>query len=212
MDLKTESEYQPGIKKLLSMKNHFVESDCLEDTCDDYVEEITDEEYYKNVNEIDNLIRDIIRTKQKLRLGKLKSKIKTKQDFYNFMRIRDSDNNSIPPEPTCPGQSQYYLNNFKIDQNSKVNNDYNLIREKLKVQEENFKKTNKNAKDKTFITGELFSHNDENQNTNNDDDLNSIFEEIKKAESRFDDLLGDIDDCIKLGEDIDKIIDLANDK
>ena len=39
------------------------------------------------------------------------------------------------------------------------------------------------------------------------DDVYSLFDEIKQADLRFDDLIDDIDECIKLGEDIDKIID-----
>src|SRR5690242_10243650 len=122
-----ENPQKPGIKLLLSMKSNIEDGEELdideEVNNENYVEEITDEEFNKQAREMDDLIFDIIRTKQKLRLGKLKSKIKTREDLLNFMNIRDNDDCRLPPEP-CNGNSQILLDKMKINKDSKSNNEF----------------------------------------------------------------------------------------
>ena len=168
---------------------------------ENFVEEISDEDYNKNVKEMDDLILDIIRTKQKLRLGKLKSKIKTKEDLLNFLNIRDKDDNRLPPEPKG-GNSEILLEKLKINKNSKKENEFINIKEKLMMQEELLK-----AKDNIFLTSQstlnstIFNNNLTNS-YNSQDEMDILYEEIKKAESRCDDLLDDIDEYIKMGENL----------
>lgn len=195
------NEYSPGIKMLLTMKSEIDNTNNNDninnnannyDECsDDYlgIDELTDAEYKKNLREIDDLLLNIIRTKQKLKLGKVKSKIKTHKDLLNFMKIRDLDNNLIEIEEN----NNNSLDKLKINPNSKINNDYKLIRKKLLKQQEN------NALKNVLLI---------NKNSDSDkNNLNSIFDEIKNAELKCDNLLADIDECLKLGEDLDKIID-----
>jgi hypothetical protein len=208
-----------GIKMLLNMKSSVEINNIINNTIknpqddddqdsnnyENYVEEITDEEYNKNVQEMDDLIRNIMRTKHKLKLRKLKTKIKTQQDLLDFMNIKDKDNHTLPPE-ACEGNKSY-IDKLKINTNSKVNNEFNHIREKLLLQDQNLLKNkklfNNVDKDKCLSTTSSTFLTDNRDK----DDLNYIFDEIKKAESRCDDLLDDIDECIKLGEDLDKIIE-----
>lgn len=169
-----------------------------------YIEEITDEEFNTNVREMDALIMDIMRTKHKLKLNKLKSKIRTKEDLLDFLNIKDNNDNKLPPEPSSNNSSEY-LNKLKINPKNKSNTDYDKIKEKLFSQnkiisseKDKIKKIEKiENNDSTFMT--------KINSTTND---NSIYDEIRKAELRCDDLLDDIDECIKMGEDIDKIIDI----
>jgi hypothetical protein len=235
-----ENSQTSGIKLLLSLKSNpdeEIDPEKLKYILEDleemenetknenFVEEITDEDYNKNVREMDDLILDIIRTKQKLRLGKLKSKIKTKEDLLNFLNIRDKDDNKLPPEPKG-GNSEVLLEKLKINKNSKRENEFNNIKEKLMKQEEmlkikeveeqrvkTFKYSNSNAdflvtnnKDNFFMTNQSTSNStltkSNHNNSSNLDDMSQLYEEIKKAESRCDDLLDDIDEYIKMGEDL----------
>lgn len=189
-------ETNSGIKLLLSMKGGS-ECDKSYDSDEDYVEEITDDEYKKNINEMDDLIFDIIRTKQKLRLGKLKNKIKTRQDLLDFMNIKDKNDNLLPPEP-CFKNSEVIFDQLNLNKNKKSNNEFDLIKEKLRKQESmlNFKKNENNITESIFLTS-----------NKEKDELALLFDQIKQAESRCDDLLENIDECIKLGEDLEEIID-----
>lgn len=211
-----ENSQTSGIKLLLSLKSNpdeeidpgklkYILEDLeemeIESRNENFVEEISDEDYNKNVKEMDDLILDIIRTKQKLRLGKLKSKIKTKEDLLNFLNIRDKDDNRLPPEPKG-GNSEILLEKLKINKNSKKENEFINIKEKLMIQEELLK-----AKDNIFLTSQstlnsTISNNNLINSYNSQDEMNSLYEEIKKAESRCDDLLDDIDEYIKMGENL----------
>jgi len=211
-----ENSQTSGIKLLLSLKSNpdeeidpgklkYILEDLeemdIESRNENFVEEISDEDYNKNVKEMDDLILDIIRTKQKLRLGKLKSKIKTKEDLLNFLNIRDKDDNRLPPEPKG-GNSEILLEKLKINKNSKKENEFINIKEKLMMQEELLK-----AKDNIFLTSQstlnsTISNNNLTNSYNSQDEMNSLYEEIKKAESRCDDLLDDIDEYIKMGENL----------
>ncbi len=211
-----ENSQTSGIKLLLSLKSNpdeeidpgklkYILEDLeemdIESRNENFVEEISDEDYNKNVKEMDDLILDIIRTKQKLRLGKLKSKIKTKEDLLNFLNIRDKDDNRLPPEPKG-GNSEILLEKLKINKNSKKENEFINIKEKLMMQEELLK-----AKDNILLTSQstlnsTISNNNLTNSYNSQDEMNSLYEEIKKAESRCDDLLDDIDEYIKMGENL----------
>lgn len=211
-----ENSQTSGIKLLLSLKSNpdeeidpeklkYILEDLeemeIESRNENFVEEISDEDYNKNVKEMDDLILDIIRTKQKLRLGKLKSKIKTKEDLLNFLNIRDKDDNRLPPEPKG-GNSEILLEKLKINKNSKKENEFINIKEKLMMQEILLK-----AKDNIFLTSQstlnsTISNNNLTNSYNSQDEMDILYEEIKKAESRCDDLLDDIDEYIKMGENL----------
>jgi len=192
-----------GIKLLLSMKgiseNFDDEEDKPEESNFERMEEMTEEEYSKTVKEMDHLLLNIIKTKQKLRLRKLQEKIKTKEDYLNYFGIKDHDDLNVPPEP--PKINGIYASKFKINNQSKSNIDFNSIKEKLKIQEkklnEKEKISLKNQKEEFFTTVEGWEKNI----SSNELDL---YEDIKNAENKCDDLLDDIDEYIRMGEELSK--------
>jgi hypothetical protein len=217
-----------GIKLLLSMKGENCENSSLEnfkqlkdnfeienkeeenlnyddveqDCSHDLIEEITEEEYSKTSKELDYLLLNIIKTKQKLRLRKLKEKIKTREDCLKYFGIKDNEDNNIPPEP--PKIHNGYVNKFKINTNSKTNLDFHSIKEKLKNQKvmlsEKEKEIFGNSNDNLFITNNKYK----NQILSTKKDEEDLFKEIKMIESKCDYLLDDIDEYIKLGEEFSK--------
>lgn len=194
-----------GVKFLLNLKNSkkFDDDDLfksldfndldIEYNPSEPIEEISDEDYNKGVREIDEMIRDIIGTRQKIRLGKLKDKIKTREDLLNFFNIRDNDNNKLPPEPS---DITGYVNKFKVNTDSKQNSDFESIKNKLSQQNIMIKEKEKTNLDAFLITEK-----------NNKTEQDKLFEEIKLADLKCEDMLDDIDDLIKMGEDIDKEIE-----
>jgi len=216
-----------GIKLLLSMKGENCENSSLENfeqlkvnseiekeeeensNYDDYdveqdsdhclIEDITEEEYSKTSKELDHLLLNIIKTKQKIRLRKLKEKIKTREDCLKYFGIKDNEDNNIPPEP--PKIDNGYVNKFKINTNSKINLDFYSIKEKLNIQKimltEKEKEIFGNSNDNLFIT----NNNHKNPIFSTKKDEENLFQEIKMIESKCDDLLDDIDEYIKLGEE-----------
>ena len=195
-----------GIKLLLSMKGISENSENFDGQGDEQdesnferVEEMTEEEYSKTVKEMDHLLLNIIKTKQKLRLRKLQEKIKTKEDYLNYFGIKDNDDLNIPPEP--PKSNGIYASKFKINNQSKSNFDFNSIKEKLKSQQkklnEKEKDSLKNQKEEFFTTVDAWKINI----SSNELDL---YEEIKNAENKCDDLLDDIDEYIRMGEEFSK--------
>ncbi len=173
---------------------------------DEYCEEISNEEYSKNVKEMDDLIIDIYRTKHKLKLGKIKSKIKTKEDLLNFFNIRDGENNLLPPEPGA-NDSQGLLQKMKINTNSKMNQEYSEIKEKLHKQEQILKHQKENNANSEIFNLASSDGVRVNLQSSKNDEMEAIYEQIKLMDSKCEDLLGDIDSCLKLGEDIDKLLD-----
>jgi hypothetical protein len=157
----------------------------------------------KMMGEIDDLIMDVIKTRQNIRLNNLKGKLKTNEDIINYLKIKDKNNNTIPPEPGGnPAEKLEYYKNFKIEPKSlKKNIDFDSIKEKLKSQEIIIKDKQSNhadqEKNSIFITS---------QGVSEETECDSIFDEIKNADMKCADLLDNIDECIKMGEDLDKIM------
>ena len=105
---------------------------------------------------------------------------------------------------------------MSINSKEQRKKEFDKIKEMLSKQEETLKIKEKNFKCKEvvgenfFLTGEncISEINDRLDysfaNFDNKYNMNSIYEEIKQAESRCEDLLDDIDEVIKLGEDLIK--------
>jgi hypothetical protein len=197
-----------GIKLLLSMKTNYPllldENDSVH-ISDENVEEISNEEMTKNLKEMDDLIMDIYRTKSKLKLGKIRSKVKTREDLLNFLNIRDEENNLISPEPASKN-SDKFLQKIKINTNSKMNQEFSEIKEKLKNQEQILQNKKESTNNDIFNLTSA----EKIQQTDSNDEMEEIFKQIKLMDSKCEDLLDDIDSCIKLGEDINNIIEENN--
>ncbi len=66
---------------------------------EDISNQISDEDYQKNLDEMDTLIKDIMNTKKELKMQKIKETVKTREDMLNFFEIKDCKNFNYAPEP-----------------------------------------------------------------------------------------------------------------
>jgi len=258
-----------GIKFLLNIRN--LKTEDLEN--DEFVKEnkrliqeenpdeiMGDESYKKNIDEMDNFIKDILKTKQELKMEKLKETVKTREDILNFYEIKQIKNHNFSPEP-IDKDINYLKNLSNINNNElqKKNIDFqnmkNIINEQnnlLKDLEDHEKSENDISIKKYFFPTEINKNNiyftnkksdsfdnfipylDNNKRTL----INSISTSTCKDNKNFkfanqlvnknsynltdeerefmnkyvynsynsDDLIEEIDDCIKIGEEIDDII------
>lgn len=187
-----------GIKLLLDMKgsqsllldksdletSEFSEGD---DNSDEYFVEMSETEIEKNLSDMDQLAQEIIRTRQKLRLGRLKQRVRTREDYLNFFKVREDAGSAFPPEPV--EKDLNYIKKFKID-SEKGRQGYADIKKRLEEQETSMQER------KTEST-----HKREEAT-----DSAELFEKIRQMNLKCDDWLQDIDECIKMGEDINRDI------
>ena len=182
------------------------------------------------LSDVDAMIKEIKEMRQKIHDIKLNDKIKSKEDFLKYMNIiipnNNNNNDSISDSTTINTDNKDFKkrnnilleNDFKIDENKineykkyiipnddERNNDYNSIIEKLKNQENEINevknkqiKRKKNPKKKLrkkpkFETG--------------DSNIDKLFAEINMVNSRMDNYLKDIDECIEMNEKINKKLD-----
>jgi len=182
------------------------------------------------LSDVDAMIKEIKEMRQKIHDIKLNDKIKSKEDFLKFMNIiipnNNNNNDSISDSTTINTDNKDFKkrnnilleNDFKIDENKineykkyiipnddERNNDYNSIIEKLKNQENEINevknkqiKRKKNPKKKLrkkpkFETG--------------DSNIDKLFAEINMVNSRMDNYLKDIDECLEMNEKINKKLD-----
>ena len=182
------------------------------------------------LSDVDAMIKEIKEMRQKIHDIKLNDKIKSKEDFLKYMNIiipnNNNNNDSISDSTTINTDNKDFKkrnnilleNDFKIDENKineykkyiipnddERNNDYNFIKEKLKNQENEINevknkqiKRKKNPKKKLrkkpkFETG--------------DSNIDKLFAEINMVNSRMDNYLKDIDECLEMNEKINKKLD-----
>ena len=185
------------------------------------------------LSDVDAMIKEIKEMRQKIHDIKLNDKIKSKEDFLKYMNIiipnNNNNNDSISDSTTINTDNKDFKkrnnilleNDFKIDENKineykkyiipnddERNNDYNSIIEKLKNQENEINevknkqiKRKKNPKKKLrkkpkFETG--------------DSNIDKLFAEINMVNSRMDNYLKDIDECLEMNEKINKKLDSHN--
>ena len=182
------------------------------------------------LSDVDAMIKEIKEMRQKIHDIKLNDKIKSKEDFLKYMNIiipnNNNNNDSISDSTTINTDNKDFKkrnnilleNDFKIDENKineykkyiipnndERNNDFNSIKEKLKNQENEINevknkqiKRKKNPKKKLrkkpkFETG--------------DSNIDKLFAEINMVNSRMDNYLKDIDECLEMNEKINKKLD-----
>ena len=182
------------------------------------------------LSDVDAMIKEIKEMRQKIHDIKLNDKIKSKEDFLKYMNIiipnNNNNNDSISDSTTINTDNKDFKkrnnilleNDFKIDENKineykkyiipnddERNNDYNSIIEKLKNQENEINevknkqiKRKKNPKKKLrkkpkFETG--------------DSNIDKLFAEINMVNSRMDNYLKHIDECLEMNEKINKKLD-----
>lgn len=216
--------YQSKIKMLLNLRNNNKENNyCLSDYLEDdlnydtyiklYSDDIEKDSSYnqcpkvledeidstKMMKELDDFILDVINTRQKLKLGRIKDKIKTREDILRFLNIKDKENSSFPPEPAV---LHGHYKKFIIENNqTEANFCYDKIKNKLDSQNKQLQQLKNETEDKNNITTYQENYYEKPLQFNKEDD-EKIFAEIKSAQIRCEDLLEDIDKYIEMGENI----------
>ena len=180
------------------------------------------------IKDLDIMLKEVIETRRQLQLEKEKSKIKTKEDYLKYMnvkpyKIQTNINQNSPIDIKTENLQKY--KEYIIPKDEEKQKKFDSIKEKLNLQKNkvdniigrgdntkqldieelnrNIEKANKENYicGNTFITEEK-TNTSETINTNQDDDLNKLFAEIHLANSKMDNFLNEIDECLELNENI----------
>ena len=177
------------------------------------------------LKEVDAILKDIIETRRKVQLDKETAKIKNQNDYLKFMNvdIKESDTD-INKESKSINNDMCSLDNIEqnykkylIDKDNCKSKVYDEIKMKLNAQKNKVEET----KDMLNINEHKYkyeSYNEDNDynnideqydntNTNGmDDELEKLFAESSNANTRMDNLLDEIDECIILNHNINDAI------
>ena len=182
------------------------------------------------LSDVDAMIKEIKEMRQKIHDIKLNDKIKSKEDFLKYMNIiipnNNNNNDSISDSTTINTDNKDFKkrnnilleNDFKIDEkkineykkyiipnDDERNNDYNSIKEKLKNQENEINEVkSKQIKRKKIPKKKLKK---KPKSETGDSNIDKLFAEINMVNSRMDNYLKDIDECIEMNEKINKKLD-----
>lgn len=157
--------------------------------------EITDEDYDKNLREMDELIKDIFKTKQRLNIQKMAEIIKTDQDFLNY--IQKGDSISVKYSDPAPTVTETYkgLSGSLVNKESALeyeNIESLLNKQKIKIN--NVTSNISSEGEERLVYSDTYSK------------AFDLTDEINQFDSHLESMLNDIDNVIKLGEDIDYMI------
>ena len=185
------------------------------------------------IKDLDIMLKEVIETRRQLQLEKEKSKIKTKEDYLKYMnvkpyKIQTNINQNSPIDIKTENLQKY--KEYIIPKDEEKQKKFDSIKEKLNLQKNkvdniigrgdktkqldieelnrNIEKANKENYNcgNTFITEEK-TNTSETINTNQDDDLNKLFAEIHLANSKMDNFLNEIDECLELNENINTVLE-----
>ena len=181
------------------------------------------------LSDVDAMIKEIREMRQKIHDIKINDKIKTKEDFLKYMNViipNNNNNNSFSDSTTINTDNKDFKkrnnilleNDFKIDEkkineykkyiipnDDERNNDYNSIKEKLKNQENEINEVkSKQIKRKKIPKKKLKK---KPKSETGDSNIDKLFAEINMVNSRMDNYLKDIDECIEMNEKINKKLD-----
>ena len=182
------------------------------------------------LSDVDTMIKEIKEMRQKIQDIKLNDKIKSKEDFLKFMNViipnNKNNNDSFSDNSTINTDNKDFKkknnilleNDFKIDEkkineykkyiipnNDERNNDFNSIKEKLKNQENEINEVkSKQIKRKKIPKKKLKK---KSKTETGDSNIDKLFAEINMVNSRMDNYLKDIDECIEMNEKINKKLD-----
>ncbi len=181
------------------------------------------------LSDVDAMIKEIREMRQKIHDIKINDKIKSKEDFLKYMNViipNNNNNDSFSDSTTINTDNKDFKkrnnilleNDFKIDEkkineykkyiipnDDERNNDYNSIKEKLKNQENEINEVkSKQIKRKKIPKKKLKKK--PNSETG-DSNIDKLFAEINMVNSRMDNYLKDIDECIEMNEKINKKLD-----
>lgn len=164
----------------------------------------------KMISDVDRMLKEITETRRQIQLNKDIQSIKTKEDYLGYWNIKPkSVTSTIENNKDTEVQHIDRIDNYKNYTITKDNDNekkYDQIKERLKTQEMEIKhKQIENTQDKTNKPNQLNKiHNDNVVFNYNNDDTDKLFEEIRLANSRMDNFISELDECIELNEKIDK--------
>ena len=100
----------------------------------------------------------------------------------------------------------YTYKKYIIPNNDERNNDFNSIKEKLKNQENEIQQV-KNQQVNRKKPKKKLRKKQNNDLLTGDSNIDKLFEEINMVNSRMDNYLKDIDECLEMNENIEKHLD-----
>ena len=189
--------------------------------------------YEKSKNilfDVDKMIKEIQSMRQKIKDIKIKEEIQTKDDYLKLMNdiIPNNNNNSFSNATTVNSEckdvnknnnllllendfkiNEEKINNYKnyiIPKDEERNNNFNNIKEKLKNQENEIQQV-KNQQVNRKKPKKKLRKKQNNDLLTGDSNIDKLFEEINMVNSRMDNYLKDIDECLEMNEKINRKLD-----
>ncbi len=189
--------------------------------------------YEKSENmlcDVDKMIKEIQSMRQKIKDIKIKEEIQTKDDYLKLMNdiIPNNNNNSFSNATTVNSEckevnknnnllllendfkiNEEKINNYKnyiIPKDEERNNNFNNIKEKLKNQENEIQQV-KNQQVNRKKPKKKLRKKQNNDLLKGDSNIDKLFEEINMVNSRMDNYLKDIDECLEMNEKINRKLD-----
>ena len=189
--------------------------------------------YEKSENmlfDVDKMIKEIQSMRQKIKDIKIKEEIQTKDDYLKLMNdiIPNNNNNSFSNATTVNSEckdvnknnnilllendfkiNEEKINNYKnyiIPKDEERNNNFNNIKEKLKNQENEIQQI-KNQQVNRKKPKKKLRKKQNNDLLTGDSNIDKLFEEINMVNSRMDNYLKDIDECLEMNEKINRKLD-----
>jgi hypothetical protein len=189
--------------------------------------------YEKSENmlfDVDKMIKEIQSMRQKIKDIKIKEEIQTKDDYLKLMNdiIPNNNNNSFSNATTVNSEckdvnknnnllllendfkiNEEKINNYKnyiIPKDEERNNNFNNIKEKLKNQENEIQQV-KNQQVNRKKPKKKLRKKQNNDLLTGDSNIDKLFEEINMVNSRMDNYLKDIDECLEMNEKINRKLD-----
>ena len=189
--------------------------------------------YEKSENmlfDVDKMIKEIQSMRQKIKDIKIKEEIQTKDDYLKLMNdiIPNNNKNSFSNATTVNSEckdvnknnnllllendfkiNEEKINNYKnyiIPKDEERNNNFNNIKEKLKNQENEIQQV-KNQQVNRKKPKKKLRKKQNNDLLTGDSNIDKLFEEINMVNSRMDNYLKDIDECLEMNEKINRKLD-----
>ena len=190
--------------------------------------------YEKSENmlfDVDKMIKEIQSMRQKIKDIKIKEEIQTKDDYLKLMNDiipNNNNNNSFSNSTTVNSEckdvnknnnllllendfkiNEEKINNYKnyiIPKDEERNNNFNNIKEKLKNQENEIQQV-KNQQVNRKKPKKKLRKKQNNDLLTGDSNIDKLFEEINMVNSRMDNYLKDIDECLEMNEKINRKLD-----
>lgn len=171
----------------------------------------------KMIKDLDDMLKDVLETRRQLQLEKEQSKIKTKDDYLSFMNVLPKKEEQKKNDKTLIKEKKNYekYKEYIIPKDGQNQKKYNAIISKINQQKVivNNIPGRINSTNKVFITNlkkeghKKHQENSKSINSNDNEELNKLFDEINMTNSKMNSYLEEIDKCIELNENINNAIE-----